>query len=137
VKRAALLHDIGKIALPERCSLDTNPLPTRPAGDAHARDDGHDVLATVPQLVPAARARRRDAASGRRRRLSRRPAGRHDSWSRASSRWPMRRLDGVERAFNDPKSHDEATSGAGRGSGSQFDPRVVRVWMREAEAARC
>ena len=41
------------------------------------------------------------------------------------------------RCYNDPKSHDEATVELVRGAGSQFDPEVIRVWVREAEAARC
>jgi len=40
-------------------------------------------------------------------------------------------------AYHDPKSHDEASMELVRGSGSQFDPDVIRVWMRETETARC
>ena len=138
VKRAALLHDIGKIALPERlvspAPLDDAALQVLRTHPAIARD----VLSTVPALVPAAEivAASQEWFDG-----AGYPAGLQGNHIPMGARI-IRVADAYDgmvsaRAYQDPKSHDEASTELVRGSGSQFDPDVLRVWMRETEAVRC
>jgi two-component system, cell cycle response regulator len=139
VKRAALLHDIGKIALPERLLSTTNPLTDSALQVMRTHVTiAQEVLSTVPQLVPAASL----------------VATAHE-WFDGGG-WP----NGIEgesipigariimvtdaydamissRSYNDPISHDEATVELMRGAGTQFDPDVLRAWMRQTETARC
>jgi putative two-component system response regulator len=135
IKRAALIHDIGKIALPERLFSTTNPLTDGALSVMRSHVTiGQEVLATVPQLAPAAAL----------------VAASHewfDGGGYEGDKIPIgARIIMVAEAydamisinpFSDPASHDEATVELVRGSGSQFDPEIVRVWMRQAEAARC
>ena len=139
VKRAALLHDIGKIALPERLLSTTNPLTDAALKIMRTHVMiGQEVLSTVPQLVPAASlvAATHEWFDG-----GGYPAGLEGDTIPMGARI-ITVADAYDamistRFYNDPKSHDEATVELARGAGSQFDPDVVRVWMREAEAARC
>ncbi len=139
VKRAALLPDIGKIALPERLLSTTNPLTDAALMVMRTHVTiGHEVLSTVPQLVPAASlvASTHEWFDG-----GGYPAGLQGDKIPLGARI-ITVADAYDamistRNYNDPKSHEEATVELVRGSGSQFDPEVVRAWMREAEAARC
>ena len=139
VKRAALLHEIGKIALPERLLSTTNPLTDSALQVLRTHVTiGQEVLATVPLLVPAASvvAATQEWFDG-----GGYPAGLQGDKIPIGARI-ITVADAYDsmistRAYNDPKSHEEATVELVRGSGSRFDPDVVRVWMRESEAARC
>ena len=139
VKRAALLHDIGTIALPERLLSTTNPLTDAALSVMRTHVTiAKDVLSTVPQLVPAAAivAAAHEWFDG-----GGYPAGLQGDTIPLGARI-ISVADAYDamvstRACHDPKSHDEASAELVRGAGSQFDPDVVRVWMREAEAARC
>ena len=138
VKRAALLHDIGKIALPERL------LSTAPLTDAALKvlrthvTIASEVLSTVPALAPAAAivAASQEWFDG-----GGYPAGLQGDAIPVGARIlkVADAYDGMVSApaYHDPKSHDEASMELVRGSGSQFDPDVIRVWMRETETARC
>ena len=99
---------------------------------------GQEVLATVPQLAPAAAL---VAASHEWFDGGGYPAGLEGDRIPIGARIIMV-ADAYDamismNPFSDPASHDEATVELVRGSGSQFDPEIVRVWMRQAEAARC
>jgi putative nucleotidyltransferase with HDIG domain len=138
VKRAALLHDIGKIALPERL------LSTAPLTDAALQvlrthvTIASEVLSTVPALASAAAivAASQEWFDG-----GGYPAGLQGDAIPVGARIlkVADAYDGMVSApaYHDPKSHDEASMELVRGSGSQFDPDVIRVWMRETETARC
>jgi putative nucleotidyltransferase with HDIG domain len=139
VKRAALLHDIGKIALPERLLSSTHPLTDAALKIMRTHVMiGQEVLATVPQLAPAASLVAAthewfdgggypNGLKGDNIPIGARIIAVADSYDAMIS----------TRCYNDPRSHDEATVELVRGAGSQFDPEVIRVWVREAEAARC
>jgi response regulator RpfG family c-di-GMP phosphodiesterase len=139
VKRAALLHDIGKIALPERLLSTTNPLTDAALQVMRTHVTiGQEVLSTVPQLVPAASlvAAIHEWFDG-----GGYPAGLEGDKIPLGARIIMV-ADAYDSmisscACSDPMSHDEATIELLRGAGSQFDPEIVRVWMRQAETARC
>ncbi len=139
VKRAALLHDIGKIALPERLLSPTNPLTDAALTVLRTHVTiCQEVLSTVPNLVPAASlvAATHEWFDG-----GGYPAGLEGDKIPLGARIIMV-ADAYDqmisrRSFSDPISHDEATVELLRGAGSQFDPDVVRAWMKEAQAARC
>jgi putative nucleotidyltransferase with HDIG domain len=139
VRRAAMLHDIGKIAVPERLLSSTAPL-TDAALHVLRSHVGiaKDVLSTVAHLALAAEmvGATHEWFDG-----TGYPAGLHGAGIPLGARI-ISVADAYDamisrRGWNDPKSHDEATADIVRGAGSQFDPDVVRAWIRIAEAARC
>ena len=139
VKRAALLHDVGKIALPERLLKTANPLTEAALMVMRTHVTiAQEVLATVPALVPAAAlvAATHEWFDG-----GGFPKGLEGDTIPLGARIIMiaDAYDGMiaSRGYNDPISHDEATVEMVRGAGSQFDPEIVRVWMRQTETTRC
>jgi len=139
VRRAALLHDVGKIAIPERLLDETGPLT-----DGILRllrghvEIGQEVLASVPSLAPIAAIvgsthERYDGAGY--------PAG----LCAEAIPLPARIISVADsydamtsaRRYSDPTSHDEAMAELVRQSGAQFDPDVVRAWLQLTELRRC
>jgi len=139
VKRAAMLHDIGKIAIPDRLLSSTAPLSDAALNVLRTHVTiGKEVLGTVPHLLPAA-----DVVGATHERFdgSGYPAGLLGTSIPLGARI-ISVADAYDamismRGYHDPKSHDEATAEIVRGAGSQFDPDVVRAWIRIAEDARC
>ncbi|MBI4263333.1 MAG: HD domain-containing protein [Acidobacteria bacterium] len=139
VKRAALLHDIGKIAIPDRLLAETGPL-----GDADLAllrshvSIGAEVLASVPALAPIAgiigATHERYDGTGY-------PAG----LAADDIPLPARIISVADaydamtsvRCYSDPVSHDDANAELVRSAGSHFDPDVVRAWLQMTELRRC
>jgi putative nucleotidyltransferase with HDIG domain len=139
VKRAALLHDIGKIAIPERLLEESGPLTD--ADLVLLREHvaiGKEVLESVPSLKPLA------AVIG----------ATHENYDgtgypaglRGESIPLQARIISIAdaydamtsvRCYSDPVSHDEANAELVRHAGSQFDPDVVRAWLQMTELRRC
>jgi putative two-component system response regulator len=136
VRSAALLHDIGKIAIPL-----TQPGPLSDDEIACVRKHvsvAAELLAGVPTLASVApivgAAHERYDGTGY-------PA------SLAGPDIPLgARIIAVAdlydaltapRPYQDPVSHEEASVELVRSSGSQLDPDVVRFWMEMVETLRC
>ena len=139
VRSAALLHDIGKIAIPPKLLGRAGPL----------TDDeifvlqrhiiiGAEVLEGIPTLAPlaalvAATHERYDGAgypaglAGDAIPLGARIIAVADAYDALTARRP----------YNDPMSHDDANAELVRSAGSHLDPDVVRGWMEMVEARRC
>ena len=139
VRRAALLHDIGKIAIPERLLDETGPLTDATLGLLRRHVEiGREVLASVPSLEPIAAIvgathERYDGAGY--------PAGlRADAIP-----LPARIISVADaydamtsvRRYSDPISHDEANAELVRQGGAQFDPDIVRAWLQMSELRQC
>jgi putative two-component system response regulator len=139
VKAAALLHDIGKIAIPPRLLGRAGPL----TDDEIAAMQRHvaigaELLAGISTLktvapIVAATHERYDGRGY--------PAG------LAAEHIPLgARIVAVadvydamtaRRAYSDPMSHDDANAELVRASGTQLDPDVVRAWMQMVESRSC
>jgi putative nucleotidyltransferase with HDIG domain len=139
VKRAALLHDIGKIAIPERLLEESGPLTD--ADLVLLREHvaiGKEVLESVPALAPLATI---VGATHERYDGSGYPSG----LSGDGIPLPARIISIADaydamtsvRCYSDPISHDEANAELVRHAGSQFDPDVVRAWLQMTELRRC
>lgn len=136
VERGALLHDIGKVALPD--SLIHKPGPLTEEEIAVIRTHpaiGHDILAVVPSLRPAAEivlaSHEWFDGTGYPRRLAGQaiPIGARivtvaDTFDALTS----------TRVYRDPISIERASAELVRCAGTQFDPDVVHVWLRLADS---
>lgn len=139
VRRAALLHDIGKIAIPERLLDETGPLTDADLTLLRMHVEiGQQVLASVPSLEPIAAI---VGATHERYDGSGYPAGLRGDTIPLSARI-ISIADAYDamtsvRCYSDPISHDDANAELVRHAGSQFDPDVVRAWLQMTELRRC
>ena len=139
VRSAALLHDIGKIALPPRLLTHSGPF----SNEEIACLRGHvtaaaDVLKGIPTLAAVAPL---VAATHEKYDGSGYPA------SLAGADIPLgARIIALadlydalttDRPYLDPMSHDEANAELVRSAGTRLDPDVVRFWMEMIETLRC
>jgi len=139
VKRAALLHDIGKIAIPERLLEESGPLTD--ADLVLLREHvaiGKEVLESVPALAPLAAV---VGATHENYDGTGYPSGLRGDFIPLQARI-ISIADAYDamtsvRCYSDPISHDEANAELVRHAGSQFDPDVVRAWLQMTELRRC
>jgi putative two-component system response regulator len=139
LQRAALLHDIGKIAIPARLLADTASLSE--ADIAMLRQHvtiGAEILGAVPVLAFAA-----PIVLATHERLD----GRGYPAALAGDAIPLEAriisvadvydaLTGV-RPYREPVSHDQANAELVRAAGQHLDPTVVRAWLGLSEDVRC
>lgn len=135
IERAALLHDVGKLAIPQAIMQKPWPL----SQDEHAIVRSYvsvsaEVLSRVPYLAPTAEivGATRECYDGR-------------GYPRglSGSAIPLgARVIAVAEAFDklssgyerpDKAAIDAANAELVRGSGSRFDPHVVHVWLRSLD----
>jgi putative nucleotidyltransferase with HDIG domain len=139
VRRAALLHDIGKIAIPERLLEESGPLTDAELTLLRQHVAiGQEVLASVPALAPIAAivGATHEAYDG-----TGYPAG----LAGDAIPLPARIISIADaydamtsiRCYSDPVSHDDANAELVRHAGSQFDPDIVRAWLQMTELRRC
>ena len=139
VRAAALLHDIGKIAIPPRLLGHGGALTDEELSVVQQHVSiGAEVLADVPSLTPvaplvAATHERYDGLGypagleGDRIPLGARIIAVADVYDALTARRP----------YNEPMSHDQANAELVRSSGSHLDPDVVRAWMELVEGRLC
>jgi putative nucleotidyltransferase with HDIG domain len=139
VRSAAMLHDIGKIAMPPRLLGQRGPLSNEEIGCLRRHVTiGAEVLAAIPTLAAVAPL---VAATHEKYDGSGYPSG------LAGADIPLgARIIAVadvydaltaRRSYHDPVSHDEANAELVRSSGSHLDPDVVRFWMEMIETLQC
>jgi response regulator RpfG family c-di-GMP phosphodiesterase len=136
VERGALLHDIGKIAMPDALIHKPGALTDEEIGIIRTHPQiGHDILMTVPFLRPAAAIVMAshewfDGAGY--------PKGLKSEEIPLGSRITaiVDTFDALthSRVYRDPVPPDEACAEIVRWAGRQFDPALVQVWLRTAEA---
>jgi HD-GYP domain-containing protein (c-di-GMP phosphodiesterase class II) len=139
IERAALLHDIGKLAMPRGLLMKAAPLTPqeRELLQTHA-PIGAEVVAVLPHLEPASRLvaavhERWDGTGyplgipGAAIPLGARIIAVADAFDAQTSRRPYREPVDVELA------HVELV----RQAGSAFDPDVVRAWLRAVDDSEC
>ena len=131
IRRGALLHDIGKLAVPDAILLKAGPLDReeREVMQAHpvlAREVLQGIAFLEPSLsIPYSHHERWDGSgypeglAGEEIPLAARIFSVVDHWEALTSDRPYRR--GIP--------HDEVVSYLRRGAGTIFDPRVVRVFL--------
>ena len=131
IRRGALLHDIGKLAVPDSILLKPGPLDLaeRAVMQTHpvlARDLLRGIKFLEPSLsIPYSHHERWDGTGypeglqGEDIPLPARIFSVVDHWEAMTSNRPYRQ----------GMSHDEVVSYLGRGAGTIFDPRVVRVFL--------
>jgi putative nucleotidyltransferase with HDIG domain len=137
IRWGALLHDIGKIAVPDPILLKPGPL-TAAEWEIVRRhpEQGEAIVRTVDALRRTATLIRHhqerfdgkgypDALDGDRIPLGARILAVVDAYSAIRDRRP----------YKDPRSHHEAVEELRRCKGSQFDPLVVETFLSVVEAA--
>lgn len=139
VRVAALLHDIGKIAIPPRLLSQAGPLTDDEIACLRKHVTvGAEVLAEISTLAPVApivgATHERYDGSGYPAALVGPdiPLG-----ARIIAVADVYDALTAQRPYSDPVSHDEASAELVRSSGSQLDPDVVRFWMEMVETLRC
>jgi putative two-component system response regulator len=139
VRAAALLHDIGKIAIPARLLVQTGPLSDEEIAALRSHVTiGAEMLAAIPTLAAVAPlvlgTHEKFDGTGY-------PAGvagvEIPLGARIIAVADVYDALTVQRPYHDPVSHDEANAELVRSSGSHLDPDVVRSWMAMVEALRC
>jgi len=135
IERGALLHDIGKIAMPDTLMCKPGPLSEEEIGTIRTHPEiGFEVVSTVPALaIPAQIVLASHEAfdgtgypqglSGEAIPLGSRIVAVVDTFDALTWSRPRR----------DPISRARAAAELVRGAGAQFDPDVVRAWLRVAE----
>jgi putative nucleotidyltransferase with HDIG domain len=137
VERGALLHDIGKVAMPDSIIHKPGPLsePEMAVVASHPQV-GHDIVSVVPSLKPVAdiilASHERFDGQGYPRRLSGDaiPIG-----ARITSVADVFDVLTSARTYREPVSSEQACAELARCAGSQFDPDVVREWVALIGAA--
>ena len=139
VKAAALLHDIGKVAIPPRLLGRAGPLTDEEIAVVQRHVAiGAEVLgevttlASIAPLVGATHERYDGTGYPAQLVADDIPLGARiiavaDVYDALTARRP----------YNDPLSHDDANAELVRSAGSHLDPDVVRAWMEMVEAHRC
>lgn len=135
IARAGLLHEVGKLALPERITAKATPLTDHEMTLFRSHPElGAELIRRVPILRGAAAivaaTRERYDGSGY-------PGGlRHDAIPLGSSIVAVADLfDSLtgNSAWGDPLPVAAANAQLVKGAGAQFDPIVVAAWMRYAD----
>jgi putative nucleotidyltransferase with HDIG domain len=135
VERGALLHDIGKVALPDAIIYKPGPLTEAEMAIMRTHPQiGHDIVAAVPALRPAAQI---ILASHERWDGLGYPAGLSGTsipvGARVASVADVFDVLTSPRNYRDPVSADSASTELTRCAGTQFDPDVVRACLRVVE----
>jgi response regulator RpfG family c-di-GMP phosphodiesterase len=135
VERGALLHDIGKLAMPDSLMHKPGPLTDDEIAIIRTHPQiGHDILVTVPFLRPAAQivlaSHEWFDGTGYPRRLvgEQIPVGARittiaDTFDALTH----------SRVYRDPVSAEQASAELARFAGTQFDPDLVYIWLRLAD----
>ena len=135
VERAALLHDIGKVAMPDSLIHKPGPLSEEEVAIIRTHPQiGHDILTAVPFLRPAAQIVMAShewfngrgypmGLKGEEIPLGARIVAVADAFDAITR----------SRVYRDPVSAAEASAELVRCAGRQFDPEVVQAWLRLAD----
>lgn len=138
IEHAALLHDVGKIAIPDAVMFKPGPLTADEFTVMRSHVQiGHDIAMTVPYLRPAATivlaTHERFDGAGYPRGLkgSDIPVGARiiavaDTFDALTS----------SRVYRDPVGIEQAHAELVRAAGSHLDPDVVAAWLQSADAGR-
>jgi putative nucleotidyltransferase with HDIG domain len=139
VRAAALLHDIGKIAIPPRLLAQSGPLTNEEIAALRRHVSiGAEVIGEIPTLKGVAplivATHEKFDGTGY-------PAGligvNIPLGARIIAVADVYDALTAQRPYSDPVSHDEANAELVRSSGSHLDPDVVRFWMEMIETLRC
>jgi putative nucleotidyltransferase with HDIG domain len=139
LERGALLHDIGKVAMPDTLIHNASRLTEEERAVIRTHPQvGHDILMAVPFLGPAAAIVLAShewvdgtgypfGLKGDEIPLGARITSVADAYDALTT----------SRVYRGPISSARAYAELQRFSGTQFDPDVVRAWMTLAEPVRC
>jgi putative nucleotidyltransferase with HDIG domain len=135
LRRAALLHDIGKIAVPDRLLRGTGPISQGDLAILRTHVTvGQQVLSSVPLLRPTA-----DIVGATHEKYDGTgyPGGLTGEHIPFAARL-IAVADAYDamtavRSYNDPVTHEEANAELVRTAGGHFDPDVVRAWLQMTE----
>jgi putative nucleotidyltransferase with HDIG domain len=137
IERAALLHDLGKVAIPDVVIHKPGPLTSDELAIMRSHVQiGHDILHTVPSLRAAAdivvATHERHDGSGY-------PHGLKGAEIPVGARI-IAVIDAFDaltwaRVYRGATGVDEANAELVRSAGSHFDPEVVGAWLRAADDA--
>lgn len=138
VERGALLHDIGKVAMPGAIINKPGPLSEPEIAVVWSHPQvGHDIVSVVPALQRAATiilaSHERFDGKGYPNGLAgdEIPLG-----ARITSVADVFDVLTSPRTYRDPVSTDQACAELARCAGSQFDPTVVTEWLRLVSAVK-
>jgi putative nucleotidyltransferase with HDIG domain len=139
IERGALLHDIGKVAMPDALIHNASRLTEDELAIIRTHPQvGHDILMSVPFLAPAAAIVLAShewmdgtgypfGLKGQDIPLGARITSVADAFDALT----------MARVYRDPVSSAHARAELLRFSGRQFDPDVVHAWTRLAEPVEC
>jgi HD-GYP domain-containing protein (c-di-GMP phosphodiesterase class II) len=134
----ALLHDVGKIGIPDRILLKAAPLTPEEWQVMRSHPEiGHRIVTASPGMAQAAEIvlahEERFDGSGYPRRLA---GAAIALWARLFA--VIDTLDAMtsDRPYRKALSYDDAKAEISRLAGTQFDPQAVRAFMAEEETLR-
>lgn len=134
IERGALLHDIGKVAMPDAIINKPGPLTEAEIAIVWSHPQvGHDIVSVVPTLRPAAEiilaSHERYDGKGYPRGLAGEaiPIG-----ARITAVADVFDVLTSPRTYREPVSTTSANAELARCAGTQFDPDVLRAWFRVA-----